>query len=133
MSSLIVNVSVSVHLGPNKTKMRQDNLPPVGPTETKHFSSQGALVGQHVNTLHEVKHTQQTQFQCCSTWWTNGPGGLSPHLLTSLSPSPAAPLISTLASPCEPFTPTPADYSGDLGTRRQFLHHCSLVFASHPC
>lgn len=44
------------------------------------------------------------------------------------SPTPAAPFgISR-----EPFIPTPASYSGDLGTCGHFLHQCPLVFDQQP-
>lgn len=46
-------------------------------------------------------------------------------------PAPAA--SPTLPShPCEPYIPTPARYSGEIGQCSQFLHQCSLVFDQQP-
>ncbi|KAM4587300.1 uncharacterized protein PAE49_023701 [Odontesthes bonariensis] len=52
------------------------------------------------------------------------------------SPPPPAPAPETTMSPMfvpwEPYIPTPARYSGHLGTYSQFLHQCSLVFHQQP-
>ena len=47
------------------------------------------------------------------------------------SPPPALP-SSPSAHSREPFIPTPVRYSGDLGSCKQFLHQCSLVFDQQP-
>lgn len=58
--------------------------------------------------------------------WTRCPHTSSPFQLQlhTLVPPPK--------NPCEPFIPTPARYSGVLGSCGQFLHQCSLVFDQQP-
>ena len=49
----------------------------------------------------------------------------------ALAPAPAPPL-SHSTQPREPFIPTPVRYSGVVGSCRQFLHQCGLVFVQQP-
>ena len=56
----------------------------------------------------------------------------APAPAPALAPPPPALPISHSAHSREPFIPTPVRYSGVLGSCRQFLHQCNLVFDQQP-
>ena len=68
--------------------------------------------------------------------WTCFSALLQELLNSRVAPAPDSNLDSAPVlppnHPREPFIPTPARYSGALGTCSQFLHQCSLVFDQQP-
>lgn len=99
-------------------------------------------MGQHETALQEIMETLQNLSSNVAQV-----GGrldqLSTHLTTTVPVHPPAPVpapapvppalpIAHSAQPREPFIPTPVRYSGELGSCRQFLHQCSLVFDQQP-
>ena len=107
------------------------------------LSSQGTRVGQHERALNEVMETLQNLTSNVALI-----GGrmeqLTTHLSTLTTPAlapapapvpaspPAASPVTLPTQPREPFIPTPARFAGQLGSGRQFLHQCSLVFDQQP-
>lgn len=100
------------------------------------LSSQG---DQHEKAIHEIMDSLQSLAagvsQLCDCL---------DRLVTHISSldsdvNPQSPLAPSLVPPVtppshsrEPYIPTPARYSGELGTWRQFLHQCTLVFDQQP-
>lgn len=119
------------------------------PAETEKIklaiTSQGAHTRQHEQALREMMDTLNSL-----TTSVNQLGGRMDQVATQLTtlstpihvpapPSaamaPAPPPVSPATQsciPCEPFIPTPAHYSGEPGSCRQFLRQCSLVFNQQP-
>ena len=109
------------------------------------LSSQGNRVGQHEKALHEV---MEALTNLTSNVALNGGRieQLSTHLTTLTAPShvpapvpdpappppPAASLGWFSTQPREPFIPTPARFTGQSGSGRQFIFQCSLVFEQQP-
>ena len=111
--------------------------------------SQGVLMGQHEEALKQIMDTLQ-RLASRVTQLESRLDQVSTHLLSPPAPAPdsdptldsapdstadsapdSAPVLPS-NHPCEPFIPTPARYSGVLGTCSQFLHQCSLVFDQQP-
>ena len=114
------------------------------PTDAERFrlalSSQGNRVGQHKKALHKVMEAL-TNLTSNVALIGGRMDQLSTHLTTLTAPShapvpdpapPAAALGSFSTQPREPFIPTPARFTGQSGSGRQFIFQCSLVFEQQP-
>lgn len=101
---------------------------------------QGTRVGQHEKTLKEIMDSLRqlnANFAELSVRFDQ----ITTHLVNANPPpvevppaqaSAPAPAGSQHAQPREPFIPTPARYSGEIGICGQFLHQCQLVFDQQP-
>ena len=115
------------------------------PAETSNlrqvFGSQGIRMGQHEEALKQIMDNLHRLSAGVSQLGSRL-DQVSTHLLaapsSAFAPAPASPPAPNSAPvppfnhPCEPFIPTPARYSGVLGTCSQFLHQCLLVFYQQP-
>ena len=102
-------------------------------------------MGQHERTLHEVMEAI-TNLTSNVALIGGRMDQLSTHLTTLTAPShapapvpdpappppPAASPGPSPTQPREPFIPTPARFTGQSGSGRQFLFQCSLVFEQQP-
>ena len=119
------------------------------PADTERFrlalSSQGDRVGQHERVLHEVMEAitnltsnvaliggRMDQFSAHLTTLTAPSHAPTPVPDPAPPPPPAASPGPSPTQPREPFIPTPARFTGQSGSGRQFLFQCSLVFEQQP-
>ena len=107
------------------------------------FSSQESRVGQHEKALLEVMEALTaltskvsligTQMERMSAHLTSLP---APSPAPALDPAPASPPVVSSGSfstqPREPVLPTPARFTGQSGSGREFIFQCSLVFDQQP-
>lgn len=103
---------------------------------------QGTRVGQHEKTLNEIVdslHRLNTSFSELSTRLDQVSAGLAaahPPPTQAQAPPAQVPVAASPdvqpAVPREPFIPTPARFSGEIGLCGQFLHQCMLVFDQQP-
>ena len=103
------------------------------------LSIQGAHVGNHEKAINEIMETLRDLSTGVSQL-----GGRLEEVVTTVSrmaspatppAPPPAPVDHSVPPPTlsrKTFIPTPARYSGELGTCGQFLHQCTLVFEQQP-
>lgn len=105
------------------------------------LSSQDVLIGQHEATLTKVLESLQQLSSSVNRLSSGFDSLLSQHVTSDTTSAPvssvsgstySASLVTHSFSPREPFIPTPARHSGDLGCCSQFLFQSSLVFSEQP-
>ncbi|KAJ8395893.1 hypothetical protein AAFF_G00027760 [Aldrovandia affinis] len=109
------------------------------PADTENFrkaiENQDALVGQHSLALQELMEALQNLIANV-TRMGNQLDLVSTHLSSPENqpnpPAPAPSLFQPVHQTREPHVPVPERCAGDLGTCREFLIQCSLVFEQQP-
>lgn len=92
------------------------------------ISNQGALLGQHDQSLRGIMETLSDLATGLARVEQRLQIPPSPAAVSD--PSPIAP--SGPPHPCEPYVPAPERYEGKLGDCKSFLFQCSLVFELQP-
>lgn len=101
------------------------------------LSSQGTLIGHHQKSLQEISETLQgfslnmSQLGARLDQFAENFNAFTTQTSAPL-PSPPPPPLPAAIQTREPYIPSPSQFSGDLGSCEQFLHHCSLVFSQQP-